>query len=80
MYGFPKISGRAHHFRKVAAVMGLNPDLHLVGNNFNNVGSATYIASLVAELPTGTPCLSLVSNYYSNIGLSRIYRTKSPTR
>ncbi|KAJ7439499.1 major facilitator superfamily domain-containing protein [Mycena latifolia] len=36
-----------------AAVMGLNPNLHLVGNNFNNVGSATYIANLVAELPTG---------------------------
>ncbi|KAJ7704498.1 putative MFS transporter [Mycena rosella] len=36
-----------------AAVMGLNLDLGLVGNNFNNVGSATYIANLVAELPTG---------------------------
>ncbi|KAJ7439500.1 allantoate permease [Mycena latifolia] len=36
-----------------AAVMGLNTDVRLAGNNFNNVGSATYIANLVAELPTG---------------------------
>ncbi|KAJ7486963.1 major facilitator superfamily domain-containing protein [Mycena latifolia] len=35
-----------------AAVMGLNKDLGLVGNNFNNAASAMYIASLVAELPT----------------------------
>ncbi|KAJ6625090.1 major facilitator superfamily domain-containing protein [Mycena sp. CBHHK59/15] len=38
---------------KYAAVMGLNQDLKLVGNDFNNLGSAMYIANLVAELPTG---------------------------
>ncbi|KAJ7151351.1 putative MFS transporter [Mycena crocata] len=36
-----------------AAVMGLNQDLGLVGNDFNNAASAMYIANLIAELPTG---------------------------
>ncbi|KAJ7170339.1 major facilitator superfamily domain-containing protein [Mycena crocata] len=36
-----------------AAVMGLNKDLGLVGNDFNNAASAMYIADLIAELPTG---------------------------
>ncbi|KAJ7056873.1 major facilitator superfamily domain-containing protein [Mycena amicta] len=36
-----------------AAVMGLNPELKLVGNNFNNAASSMYIANLIAELPTG---------------------------
>ncbi|KAJ7182302.1 major facilitator superfamily domain-containing protein [Mycena crocata] len=35
-----------------AAVMGLNQDLKLVGNNFNNLGSALNIATLIAEVPT----------------------------
>ncbi|KAJ6464014.1 major facilitator superfamily domain-containing protein [Mycena sanguinolenta] len=36
-----------------AAVMGLNTDLKLVGNDFNNAASWMYIANLIAELPTG---------------------------
>ncbi|KAJ7030617.1 major facilitator superfamily domain-containing protein [Mycena alexandri] len=36
-----------------AAVMGLNVDLKLRGNDFNNAASAMYIANLVAEFPTG---------------------------
>ncbi|KAF7329664.1 MFS domain-containing protein [Mycena kentingensis (nom. inval.)] len=36
-----------------AAVMGLNQELKLVGNNFNDAASAMYIANLIAELPTG---------------------------
>ncbi|KAJ7704497.1 major facilitator superfamily domain-containing protein [Mycena rosella] len=36
-----------------AAVMGLNQELGLVGNDFNNAASAMYIANLVAEFPTG---------------------------
>ncbi|KAF7319591.1 MFS domain-containing protein [Mycena chlorophos] len=36
-----------------AAVMGLDQDLKLVGNDFNNAASAMYIANLIAELPTG---------------------------
>ncbi|KAJ6565458.1 putative MFS transporter [Mycena vulgaris] len=36
-----------------AAVMGLNADLKLVGNDFNNAASAMYIANLIAEIPTG---------------------------
>ncbi|KAJ7145378.1 major facilitator superfamily domain-containing protein [Mycena crocata] len=35
-----------------AAIMGLNRDLKLVGNNFNDVASAINIAVLVAEVPT----------------------------
>ncbi|KAJ6588223.1 putative MFS transporter [Mycena capillaripes] len=36
-----------------AAVMGLNVDLKLVGNDFNNAASWMYIANLIAEFPTG---------------------------
>ncbi|KAF7293058.1 MFS domain-containing protein [Mycena indigotica] len=36
-----------------AAVMGFNPDLRLVGNDFNNAASSMYIANVIAELPTG---------------------------
>ncbi|KAJ7291437.1 major facilitator superfamily domain-containing protein [Mycena rebaudengoi] len=36
-----------------AAVMGINQELRLQGNNFNNAASAMYIANLVAEVPTG---------------------------
>ncbi|KAJ7857017.1 major facilitator superfamily domain-containing protein [Mycena leptocephala] len=36
-----------------AAVMGLNADLKLVGNDFNNAASWMYIANLIAEFPTG---------------------------
>jgi hypothetical protein len=36
-----------------AAVMGINKDLHLVGNNFSNVASAFFIAYLIAEVPNG---------------------------
>ncbi|KAF7324125.1 MFS domain-containing protein [Mycena kentingensis (nom. inval.)] len=35
-----------------AAVMGINPDLKLVGSDFNNAASAMYIAYLVSEVPT----------------------------
>ncbi|KAJ7764623.1 major facilitator superfamily domain-containing protein [Mycena maculata] len=43
-----------------AVVMGLNADLGLVGNDFNNAGSAMYIANLVAELPTGASHTTIV--------------------
>ncbi|KFY82170.1 hypothetical protein V500_10766 [Pseudogymnoascus sp. VKM F-4518 (FW-2643)] len=36
-----------------AAVMGINKDLALTKNNFTNVGSAFFIAYLIAEVPTG---------------------------
>ncbi|KFY26147.1 hypothetical protein V493_04242 [Pseudogymnoascus sp. VKM F-4281 (FW-2241)] len=36
-----------------AAVMGINKDLALTKNNFTNVGSAFFIAYLIAEIPTG---------------------------
>lgn len=34
-----------------AAVMGLNKDLHLVGNDFTNTATAFFIAYLIAEIP-----------------------------
>lgn len=33
--------------------MGINKDLKLTKNNFSNVGSAFFIANLIAEVPTG---------------------------
>ncbi|OAL71791.1 MFS transporter [Trichophyton violaceum] len=36
-----------------AAVMGLNKDLKLKGNNFSNAATAFFIAYLIAEVPTG---------------------------
>ncbi|KIM79876.1 hypothetical protein PILCRDRAFT_10049, partial [Piloderma croceum F 1598] len=36
-----------------AAVMGMNKDLKLTGNNFSNAASATYIATLIIEVPIG---------------------------
>jgi hypothetical protein len=34
-----------------AAVMGLNTDLSLMGNDFSNASTAFFIAYLVAEVP-----------------------------
>lgn len=40
-----------------AAVMSLNQDLGLEGNDFANANTFTYVALLVAEIPTGEdPC------------------------
>lgn len=40
-----------------AAVMSLNQDLGLKGNDFANANTFTYVALLVAEIPTGKdPC------------------------
>ena len=38
-----------------AAVMGMNEDLKLVGNDFSNAATDLFIATLVAEVPTGKP-------------------------
>jgi hypothetical protein len=38
-----------------AAVMGLNKDLKLVGNNFSNASTAFFIAYLISEVPNGKP-------------------------
>ena len=36
-----------------AAVMGLNKDLKLKGNNFTNAATAFFIPYLIAEIPNG---------------------------
>ncbi len=36
-----------------AALMGINKDLKLVGNNFTNAATAFFIAYLIAEIPNG---------------------------
>lgn len=38
---------------KYGAVMGLNKDLHLTGNQFSNVGTFFFVVLLVAEIPNG---------------------------
>jgi MFS family permease len=42
-------------FNQYAAVMGMNEDLKLVGNNFTNAATALYISTLVGEIISGTP-------------------------
>lgn len=41
-----------------AAVMGMNKQLGLIGNNFSNAASAFFVAYLIAEIPNGA-CESL---------------------
>jgi hypothetical protein len=48
------------HIHQYAAVMGMNEDLKLVGNNFSNTATALYIATLVAEIPTGKLSFSIL--------------------
>ena len=45
-----------------AAIMGMNKQLGLIGNNFSNAASAFYIAYLIAEIPNGA-CESLTFDY-----------------
>jgi uncharacterized protein (DUF2062 family) len=40
-----------------AAVMGISQELHLTKNDFSNVGSAFFIAYLIAEVPNGKSSL-----------------------
>ena len=47
--------------KQYAAVMGLNKDLKLKGNDFTNAATAFFIAYLVAEVPNGIrPLLLLI--------------------
>ena len=46
-------------FYQYAAVMGMNKDLKLTGNNFSNAASATYIATLIIEVPIGRPLIPI---------------------
>ena len=41
--------------KQYAAVMGLNKDLKLKGDDFTNAATAFFIAYLVAEVPNGIP-------------------------
>ena len=36
-----------------AAVMGLNKDLHLKGNDFSNIATFLFVALLCFEVPNG---------------------------
>ena len=45
--------------KQYAAVMGLNKDLKLRGNDFTNAATAFFIAYLVAEVPNGIRPLPL---------------------
>ena len=65
--------------KQYAAVMGLNKDLKLKGNDFTNAATAFFIAYLVAEVPNGIRSLpllhiddpSLFSNGISSPGPSK---------
>jgi hypothetical protein len=57
--------------------MGMNKDLKLVGNNFSNAASATYIASLIAEVPMGRP---LFPRYLSPTHHPRCIRRLHPSK
>ena len=46
--------------KQYAAVMGLNRDLKLKGNDFTNAATAFFIAYLVAEVPNGIRPLPLL--------------------
>ena len=56
--------------KQYAAVMGLNKDLKLKGNDFTNAATAFFIAYLVAEVPNGIRPLPLLlindSSLFSN--------------
>lgn len=41
--------------KQYAAVMGLDKDLRLKGDDFTNAATAFFIAYLVAEVPNGIP-------------------------
>jgi MFS family permease len=69
------------YFHQYAAVMGMNEDLKLVGNNFTDAATALYIATLIAELATGklslTPQLSHAS---PQLCIQRLHPSKIPAR
>src|ERR1700733_163725 len=60
MYVFQLPLNLVKIFPKYAAVMGMNEDLKLVGHNFSNVATALFIATLIAEVPTGIHHFSLI--------------------
>ena len=53
MYVPPLYSRKIIYCHQYAAVMGMNKDLKLVGNDFTNAATSLYIATLVTEIATG---------------------------
>lgn len=50
---FPQDQHTDSSCSQYAAVMGLNKDLRLHGNEFSNTATAFFAAYLIAEIPTG---------------------------
>jgi len=64
-----------------AAVMGMNEDIKLVGNDFSNAATALYIATLVAEVPTGKwPLPSRLSHTNDYQYVRSLHPSKGPDR
>ena len=64
-----------------AAVMGMNEDLKLVGNNFTNAATALYIATLIGEILTGRPSFPSCSSYTDHSScVGRLHPPKDPAR
>lgn len=57
--------------------MGINKDLALTKNNFTNVGSAFFIAYLIAEVPTGKSAPSKPVNKFLTHTLQDMSSKKS---
>ena len=58
--------------------MGMNEDLKLTGNNFSNVVSATYIATLIIEVPIGMLLIPVLLIRPLTLSIRRLHCTKGP--
>ena len=67
-----------NYFHQYAAVMGMNMDLKLTGNNFSNAASATYIAALIMEIPMGRLLVISISIHPLTFCIRRLHPTKCP--
>jgi uncharacterized membrane protein len=56
----------------------MNKDLKLTGNNFSNAASATYVATLIIEVPIGRLLVPISLIRLLTIRIRRLYRSKGP--
>ena len=74
--------------KQYAAVMGLNKDLKLKGNDFTNAATAFFIAYLIAEVPNGKRPLPLLpiddprlfSNWYIKLWFFKRFPSQNGSR
>ena len=56
----------------------MNEDLKLTGNNFSNAVSATYVATLIIEVPIGMLLIPVLLIRPLTLSIRRLHRTKGP--